>query len=188
MTYDKINLEYSIVTLPRAGSFYLQDRILQHTGVYIKKYHIVKDNKMITIARDPADAITSKLAMSVFYDKNNETINDIRNNKITKDIEEYLEGAKKVDITKDFYIVIDYKDLMAHPLETTMAVAEIINLPITSKEYQENTIKDLPEISHLVSSKMVDEYEEIREYVEKLDLSFFYEFYSKALSVSIKPV
>jgi hypothetical protein len=188
MTYNKINLEYSIVTLPRAGSFYLQDRILQHTGVYIKKYHTVKNNKMITIARDPIDAITSKLAMSVFYDKDNKTINDIRNNKMTKDIEEYLEGAKKVDLDKDFHIVIDYRDLMSHPLETTMAVAEIINLPIINKDYKESTIKDIPEISHLVSSKNVDEYEEIKEYVEKLDFSFFYEFYNKALSVSIKPV
>jgi hypothetical protein len=187
MIYKNVNLEYSIVTLPRVGSFYLQDRIFQHTGVYVKKYHSVKNNKMITIARDPVEALTSKLAMTVFYDKSNETINEIRSNKITKDIEEYIDGAKKVNVEKDFHAIIDYKDLIDRPLATTEAIANIMGLEIVSKDYEMNKIQEYKRISHIVSSRRVEEYAEIRHYVQNLDLSFLYGFYDKAISLSIKP-
>lgn len=185
MQQMKLNLDYSICTLPRVGSFYLQDRILQHTGHFIKKYHSHKDNKMITIVRDPRDMLTSKLAMSVFYDKNNETINDIRSNKITKDLEQYIDFVNRAN--KDFYILINYNDLVSCPTETTMAAAEIMDLPIISKEYKDN-LKDYPEYSHLSSSKKVNEYEEIKDYVEKLDLSYLYTAYNRAIKACIKPL
>jgi hypothetical protein len=190
MIYENINSEYSIVTLPRVGSFYLQDRILQHTGVYVKKYHSFKDNKMITIARDPVDALTSKLAMTVFYDninKSNETINEIRSNKITKDVQDYIDGAKMTILEKDFYAIIDYKDLVNRPLATTEAIANIMGLEIVSRDYEMNRIKGDKRISHIVSSRRVEEYAEIRHYVQNLDLSFLYGFYDKAISLSIKP-
>jgi hypothetical protein len=185
--YKEISKEYSICTLPRVGSFYLQDRILQHTGVYIKKYHSFKDNKMITIVRDPIEMLTSKLAMTAFYDNNNETIDHIRNkgNNIA-DLDIYLDGLNKVEETKHFYIVIDYSDLVTHPLKTTVALANIMNFPIISNDYKENTIREYPENGHLISSKRVDEYEEIRAYVEKLDLSRLYDFYNKAIDRCIK--
>jgi hypothetical protein len=184
--YTKVDREHSIVTAPRVGSFYLQDRILQHTGVYVKKYHTLKDNKMITIVRDPIDMLTSKLAMTAFYDKNNETIDHIRNSKEnTKDLEEYLYSLSKVNIDTDFYIVIDYRDLIAHPLETTMAVADILNFPVINKEYEEGNIREYPENSHLITSKNVSDYQEIRSYVEQLDLSKLYDFYNKGLSKCI---
>jgi hypothetical protein len=186
MIYKNLNLEYSIVTFPRVGSYYLQDRMLQHTGVYVKKYHNVKSNKMITIARDPADALASKLAMSVFYDKSNEIIEDIRSNKITKDVEEYFDVVKKINPSKDFYAIIDYKDLIESPFEITVTLADTMGVAITNKDYKENSVTDKPEISHIVSSKRIDEYKEIKDYVEKLDLSLLYNFYNKAIAHSIK--
>lgn len=187
LVYSKVNLEYSICTVPRVGSFYLQDRILQHTGVYIKKYHSFKDNKMITIVRDPIDMLTSKLAMTTFYDKKNQTMDNIRDNQDkTTDLEIYLSSLGKVDIDKDFHIIIDYKDLVEHPFETTVAVTDIMGLEIVSQDYKENSIRDYSENSHIVSSKKVNEYNEIKSYVEKLDLSSLYEFYEKALAKCIK--
>jgi hypothetical protein len=185
--YKQISKDYSIVTMARVGSFYLQDRILQHTGVYIKKYHTLKDNKMITVVRDPIDMLTSKLAMTAFYDKNNETLDHIRNSSQgIRDLQVYREGLRKIDIEKDFDIIIDYRDLMSNPFETTKAISHLINLPIINEEYKENTIKDNPKDLHLVSSKMVEGYAEIKEYVEKLDLSDLYEAYHKALDKCIK--
>ncbi len=185
--YKEISKEYSICTLPRVGSFYLQDRILQHTGVYIKKYHSFKDNKMITVIRDPIDMLTSKLAMTAFYDENNETIDHIRNNKNNiPDLDMYLDGLNKVEKAKHFYTVINYDDLINHPFKTTVAIANIINLPITNDVYKENKIKEYPKNGHLISSKKVDDYEEIKAYVEKLDLSRLYDFYNKALDKCIK--
>ena len=181
--YKSVSKEYSICTLPRVGSFYLQDRILQHTGIYIKKYHSFKDNKMITVVRDPIDMLTSKLAMTAFYDKNNETIDHIRNKKEnTNDLDIYLDGLNKIETAEHFYTVIDYNDLIKYPFETTVAIANIINLPIISNYYKENTIREYPENVHLISSKKVAEYEEIKSYVEKLDLSKLYNFYNKALT------
>lgn len=189
MIYDKINFEYSICTAPRVGSFYLQDRILQHTGVYVKKYHSFKDNKMITIVRDPKEMLTSKLAMTAFYDKNNQTMDHIRNNdKDTDDLKIYKETLLKVDPQKDFSIVIDYRDLIKYPFETTRSVANIMNLPIINTNYKNGQIREYPENSHLLSSKNVSEYQEIKEYVERLDLSELYDAYKKAIEVCIKPL
>lgn len=188
MIYDKINKEYSICTIPRVGSFYLQDRILQHTGVYVKKYHSFKDNKMITIIRDPIDMLTSKLAMTAFYDKNNETIDHIRNKQEnTKDLDLYIDSLDKVKNAKAFDIIIDYNDLILYPFETTKSVANIMNISIITQDYKENLIREYPENSHLISSKKVKEYNEIKAYVEKLDLSSLYDSYNKALTLCIKP-
>lgn len=175
----QVSKEYSICTLPRVGSFYLQDRILQHTGIYIKKYHSVKDNKMITILRDPIDMLTSKIAMTVFYDK--ESLDDIKNG-VSKDLQEYIDGIAKIN--RDFHIIIDYQDLISKPFETTQAVANIMNLPIIAREYKDQ-VKEYPEYSHLISSKKATEYEEIREYVDKMDLSVLHEFYNKYITKSI---
>jgi hypothetical protein len=185
--YSNVNLEYSICTAPRVGSFYLQDRILQHTGVYVKKYHSRKDNKMITIVRDPIEMLTSKLAMTVFYDKKNQTMDNIRaGQESTVDLEIYLSSLDKVDVDKDFYIMIDYRDLVENPFETTLAVTNIMDLQVIEQDYKENSIRDYSENSHIVSSKNVNEYKEIRSYVEKLDLSSLYNFYEKALTKCIK--
>jgi hypothetical protein len=187
LVYSNVNLEYSICTAPRVGSFYLQDRILQHTGIYVKKYHSRKDNKMITIVRDPIEMLTSKLAMTAFYDKKNQTMDNIRaGQESTVDLEIYLSSLDKVDVDKDFYIMIDYKDLVENPFETTLAVTDIMGLQVINQDYKENSIRDYSENSHIVSSKNVNEYKEIRSYVEKLDLSSLYEFYEKALTKCIK--
>jgi hypothetical protein len=184
--YKQISKEYSICTPPRVGSFYLQDRILQHTGVYVKKYHSLKNNKMITIARDPIQMLTSKLAMTAFYDKNNETLDHIRNKKHNiSDLDIYLDGLKKAEKAEYSYIFIDYRDLISHPFETTRALANIMNIPITNTEYKDNMIKEYPENSHLISSKKVDEYEEISSYVKGLDLSELYGYYNKAITKCI---
>jgi hypothetical protein len=185
--YDSINFEYSICTAPRVGSFYLQDRILQHTGVYVKKYHSFKKNKMITIVRDPIDMLTSKIAMTAFYDKNNQTLDHIRNSDDhIKDFQIYVNSIQEVDIEKDFEIIVDYRDLINRPFETTKTLANVMNLPIINTEYKENSIREYPENSHLISSKKVAEYEEIQEYVKTLKLFDLYDFYNKALTKCIK--
>jgi hypothetical protein len=141
---------------------------------------------MITIVRDPIDMLASKLAMTAFYDKNNETIDHIRNSKEnTKDLQAYLDSINKVNLNNDFYILVDYRDLIAHPLETTTAVANILKLPVINKEYKRGNIKDYSEKSHLITSKKVSDYEEIKSYVEQLDLSKLYDFYNKALAKCI---
>lgn len=185
-SYKEVNKEYSICTVPRVGSFYLQDRILQHTGVYIKKYHSFKDNKMITIIRDPIDMITSKLAMTAFFDKNNETLDHIRSSKENStDLNIYLDELNKVRRSEDFFIILNYNDLIDHPFQTILAVADMMKLHIVSKDYKENSIREYPENGHIISSKRLDEYEEIKAYVEGLDLSPFYDFYNKALTKCI---
>ena len=185
--YKGVSQEYSICTIPRVGSFYLQDRILQHTGIHVKKYHSFKDNKMITIVRDPIDTLASKLAMTAAYDKNNETLNQIRNSKDnTVDLDIYIDMLSKVAASEHTFIIIDYDDLVNSPFETTLVLADIMNLPIITKDYKEGSIREYPENSHILSSKKVAEYQEIRSYVEGLDLSLLYDFHNKALAQCIK--
>lgn len=117
--------------------------------------------------------------MTVFYDK--ESLDDIKNG-VSKDLQEYIDGIAKIN--RDFHIIIDYQDLISKPFETTQAVANIMNLPIIAREYKDQ-VKEYPEYSHLISSKKATEYEEIREYVDKMDLSVLHEFYNKYITKSI---
>jgi hypothetical protein len=181
--------DYSIVTLPRVGSNYLQDRIFQHTGIFVQKYHKVQDNNMITIVRDPIELLTSELAMGVFYDPEGKKINDRRKQlwevELQRDYMKYLSDKDDMDVIDDFHTVIDYRTLIAFPYETTQAVASIMGLEIIQRDYTNSRLRNYEEYKHILSSKKVKEYDDIKEHLHTMDLSRMYEFYNKMLAKCI---
>lgn len=173
--------EYSIVTIPRSGSNYLQDRLVQHTGVYVRKSHELQNNKMITIVRDPVDFLTSFLAREALYYKDS--------------FDNFLSSPKgycfadwftdnDMEIVDDFDIIIKYESLIDSPLETVKKIADKMSIDIIEDRY-ESTLVDQAYRKYVVSSKNIKEYEKIRQIVEQQDLTRTYEIYNKFLAKAI---
>jgi hypothetical protein len=143
---------------------------------------------MITIARDPVALMTSELTMRGFFDK---TIMDkIQTTEwketVLQNFNSYLSGIDDMAIANRFDIVIDYRTLTDFPFETTKAVCDKIGLEITNPEYVDNRLRDYTEHNHILSSKRVVEYNQIREHVLELDLSHMYRFYNALLAKCIE--
>lgn len=186
MQYPLVSDQYSIVTLPRVGSNYLQDRLLQHTGVFTKRYHVLQDNKMITIARDPVEFLTSEVSMRYFYDSSNldKIVNDDLRTIWLDGYSRYFTGTDDMSIVDKFDIIIDYDRLINFPVKTVKTLANLMNLDIVSQEYT-GALKDYTEHRHLVSSKKVKEYDMIKEYIQNTNLSRLYDIYHAMLDKSI---
>ena len=182
-------MDYSIVTLPRVGSNYLQDRILQHTGLFVERFHTFQDNKMITIARDPVEFLTSEVAMSYFYDTSSTTLDKLVNNNLRSlwlnDYSKYFTGTDDMTMIDRFDIIIDYDRLINFPVETIKSLANHMSIDIISEDYESGRLKDYTEHGHIISSKKVKEYEMIRKYVEDTDLSKLYDIYHAMLDKAI---
>jgi hypothetical protein len=173
--------DYSIVTIPRTGSHYLQDRIDQHTGVYLKKSHELQDNKMITIVRDPVDFMSSYAAMDALFYK------DSLERFLYKP-EMYCFGdwfsQNDMDLVDRFDIIVKYESLTDSPLETITKIAEKMSLEIIETRYKSN-VKDMPHRNYAVSSKNFKEYDQIRNIIEQQDLTRAYEIYNRFLEKAI---
>lgn len=174
--------EYSIVTIPRSGSHYLQDRIEQHTGVYVKKSHELQSNKMITIVRDPIDFISSYVAMDAIYYKGG-SIDDFLSSPAKYCFSDWF-TQNDLDIVDDFDIIIKYESLINSPLETVKKIAEKMSIEVTENRYK-STIVDQPFRNHVVSSKKIKDYNTIRKIVEQQDLTRTYAIYNKFLAKAI---
>lgn len=177
----KSSSEYSIVTIPRSGSNYLQDRLVQHTGIYVKKSHELQNNKMITIVRDPVDFLTSFLARESIYYKESF-------NRFLSSPKEYCFADwfthNDMEIVDDFDIIIKYESLINSPFETVKMVADKMSIEIIEDRY-ESTLVDQAYKKYVVSSKNIKEYDKIKKIVEQQDLTRTYEIYNKFLVKAI---
>jgi len=183
-------MDYSIVTLPRCGSNYLQDRILQHTGLFVERFHALQNNKMITIARDPIDFLTSEVAMYYSYDNSTNKLDKLTNNDLKQKYLDhyavYFTGTDDMAIIDQFEIIVGYNSLINSPLETVKLIAKKMDVSIINEDYESGKLKDSVEHKYLVSSKKIKEYEMIREYVENTDLSKQYKIYNSMMEKSLK--
>ena len=174
--------EYSIVTIPRTGSHYLQDRIEQHTGVYVKRSHELQNNKMITVIRDPIDFLSSYVAMDALYYKGGSL------DHFFSYPERYCFSNwftdNDIDIVDNFDIIVKYESLTNFPFETITKIAEKMSIEIIENRYKNNSV-DRPHMNHVVSSKNIEGYDKIRQIIEEQDLSRTYEVYNKFLERAI---
>ena len=124
--------------------------------------------------------------MRAFYDKT--ILDKIQTTKWTESVLDnfntYLSGIDNMTLIDRFDIVIDYRDLIAFPLETTKTVCDMIGLEINNEVYVDN-LKDYTEHNHILSSKKVQEYDQISQYVSTLDLTEMYKFYNALLAKCI---
>ena len=176
------NSEYSIVTIPRTGSHYLQDRIEQHTGVYVKKYHSLQNNKMITVIRDPIDFLSSYVAMDALYYKRG-SLDHFFSSPERYCFSDWF-SDNDMEIVDNFDIIVKYESLINSPFETVTKIAEKMSIEVIEDRYKSNIV-DRPYMNHVVSSKNVNGYDTIRQVIEDQDLSRAYEIYNKFLAKAI---
>jgi len=174
--------EYSIVTIPRTGSHYLQDRIEQHTGVYVKRSHELQNNKMITVIRDPIDFLSSYVAMDALYFKGG-SIDDFLSSPSRYCFSDWF-TENDMGIVDNFEIIIKYESLIDSPLETVKKIADKMSIEVIENRYK-NNIVDQTYRNHVVSSKNIKGYEKIKQIVKEQDLSRNYEIYNKFLEKAI---
>jgi len=174
--------EYSIVTIPRTGSHYLQDRIEQHTGVYVKRSHELQNNKMITVIRDPIDFLSSYVAMDALYYKGG-SLDHFFSFPSSYCFSDWFTD-NDMDIVDNFDIIVKYESLINLPFETVTKIAEKMSIEVIENRYKNNVV-DKPYRNHVVSSKNIKGYEKIRQIIEEQDLSRAYEIYNKFLSKAI---
>ena len=168
-------MTYSIVTIPRTGSHYLQERLLQHTGVLIHKHHNAQPTKVITIARDPKHTIASDLSMASFF----------RGHYDEKDITATIDAVHELyKYVSQADIIIDYEDLVNFPYQTTKALAEAIGITMKTDAYRTKILDD-PKNGHVISSKNLKEYPKILKLLDSYDLSELYELYGQMLNKAI---
>ena len=165
-------MQYSIVTVPRTGGHYLQERISQHTNVEIPRHHEIQNNKMITMARDPIDFLTSSVAMG-YVNPTKENIVGLINRY------EYV-----YESVLDAYVAINYDDLTLYPYQTIKSLAKLLNFNVITESY-ESKLVDQPQYKHLVSSKKLKNYEIIKQDVSQQNLDKIYKIHNKMLSKCI---
>jgi hypothetical protein len=173
-------MSYSIVTIPRTGSHYLQERLLQHTGVLIHKYHKSQPTKIITIARDPKQTIASDLSMASFFRGKYSDEDVIATIEAVHELYKYVSQAD---------IIIDYDDLINFPYETTKALADAIGATMKTDAYKTKILDD-PKNGHVISSKTLSGYQKILKLLDSYDISGLYDIYHKmvAKAIDIKPL
>jgi len=197
--------DWAIVTVPRVGSHYLQERIFAHTGKLIVKYHEPKPQtwgyaikgllkrdtrfwsglqvdklKIITIVRDPKDLLTSHVSLAIKQRHKGFIVDDenplnIDNIKILA--EEYRDNYLKLE--KSSVIVIHYDQLISFPFEVTSAIANRMGIDIVTDKY-ETSLVDFDD--YVVSSKQLPEYNDIKNIINDIDISDFYQAYDKISS------
>jgi hypothetical protein len=190
--------EIHLVTYPRCGSTYLsklfnksfQKHVYRKHPYGIKKMDFEdskednyynnagtesfkKNNYVITVLRNPIDAVSSLCYMENFY---NEDINiDL---KIKQYIEYYYCCFEY--ILKIVDLVIDFNDIDIHKYDILEYVSNETNNKIINKNYMPE-ISDFPEQNFLKSSKITKDYEHIKEKVVNNDLYKCYEIYNKMM-------
>jgi hypothetical protein len=199
--------DWAIVTVPRVGSHYLQERIFVHTGHIVLKYHepkpqtwgyaiegLLNNNarfwsgleidqlKMITIARDPKDLLISDITMAIKQKHRNfEDISLLKIKDIQDRANEYCDHYTK--LLNQSNIIINYDQLVSYPFEIICYVANLLNIKIITEKYKTNLKNH--DNGYMISSKNTPEYEVIKEAINNIDMSYFYEIYKKMLYKSI---
>ena len=159
-----------LVNFPRAGTHLIRHIFMQQLDFDLPVTHSHEEarGKVITVARDPHDAIQSALVMAIHYDEPADVAQLIR---YYEDFHSYM--STRADI------VVDYNTLLNSPDVVRDHLAQLLGLEYNGKEYQDVT-KDKPNEKYLVSSKVSEFY--ANDYLTGHDLSKAYELYNAMLS------
>jgi hypothetical protein len=174
-----------LITFPRSGSHYFAKLVHEKTMFNIQRSHSVnisfdsnnnKTKKIITIARDPKDTITSLIALQKIQGM------EMPDSKINELITYYIMFYNFLFQEADY--VLDFKDLVSIP-DTVIGVALGL-LGIDEESYinfPDDTDYDAKGLAK-GSSKIIPSYNAIKLDSFNMDLAYLY--YNKLLSRSIK--
>lgn len=186
-----MNKNINVLTYPRCGSNYLYWLFYSSFNVNINKDHLIENikldnnNYIVTVLRDPLDALTSIITMESFYwrskQKNKNNYVDLDNYifiKLNKRIENY---KKFFNLIPQYYnLMLHYDDINTYRENIVKHVSNETKIKIVNNNYVD-LIYDNPSSYFLKSSKTSNEYEIIKEKVYNTDLSECYNIYNNLL-------
>lgn len=199
-----MNRKISIYTYPRCGSTYLYWLFYSSFNMELVKDHSIENLELekkngnpyvITVLRNPLDAISSLITMESFYWREKHQSSFWMNNRPDKttyqNLDEYIDikMTERVDSYKYFFDSIsDYYDLMLNYEDINIQRKNIVefvsnetNTKIINRNYVD-LIYDNPSSYFLRSSKVSGEYEKIFNKVKDNDLSECIDIYNNLLS------
>jgi hypothetical protein len=169
-----------IVTIPRTGTRYLRSLMLQSfDDVQVDKSHVFEHDNgktVISLARNPLDAITSAASMLFYYEGWDQ-------DKLIRFVNHYSYLGKQLIDGAD--IMIKFEDLTNYPEKIISHLSNRLELDIVNREYS-NDIFDKPWVKSLASSKKYIDYKKVKDAVLLFDLSEAEEVYQKMLEKSIR--
>lgn len=181
----------NIYTYPRCGSNYLYWLFYSSFNVNINKDHLIENikldnnNYIVTVLRDPLDALTSIVTMESFYwrgkQKNKNNYMDL-DNYIFITLNKRIENYKKFFnlIPKYYNFMLHYDDINTYREDIVKHVSNETKIKIVNNNYVD-LIYDNPSSYFLKSSKTSNEYEIIKEKIQNTDLSECYNIYNNLL-------
>lgn len=163
-----------LLTFPRTGSHYLDKLIYEEAGISIDKSHSInrifdkdsnKQKTIITIVRDPIDAISSYLTLQEkdFGETNLERIEETITNYVLMHnfLYEYAD------------CIIDFRDLVSRPDDVVKEVFRL--LEIKEEDYASfNRIYNPLHEEYVPSSKTLPGYKKYKLDEHNIDLCYFY--------------
>lgn len=178
-----ITTPYCILSYPRSGSHYLQNLLLANLGLSLNRYHDIdsikiKDRYIIAILRNPVDAIASDITKKI---KNNmfklENIDHI----ITMSISDFILRMKQIQDHAD--ILIKFDDLVNNSDAVCDNVANVLNLKRFNNN-QDITVhsEDIGPDPFIASSKNLESYEWVYDYISSFDMSLAIDAYDSVLA------
>ena len=185
-------MSIAIVTYPRTGSNYLQLLLSSSFGEKVDKFHFYKTETMgsisgydclISTVRNPIDAISSMSTRESFFFENKEDFYPYINKVIDRYTEVYLEFYKNAKEKID--ILFHYEDINKKTNELVSYVSNKTNKEIINNDYS-HVISDNIQHKYLASSKVSEEYEEIRKIVTEKNLSSCFDIYNVCSSMTAK--
>lgn len=175
-----------LITFPRSGSHYFDDFLYKTKGIHFKKSHSIdslfdknnkKIRKIITIVRDPKDAIISYISLEEQRGRRTSPAQNLRLHEIMSDY--ILLNSFLCDHAN---YVIDFNDLISHPDAVIKKVIELLNISEEDYKNFDNTEHKYP-ANHFPSSKVLQSYDEKILNDFNMDLCYFY--YNKILERKI---
>lgn len=193
------------ITFPRSGVNFITTAIKHQTGVTINYKHdfyneseneklttLIDESEdyIINIVRDPIESMASWISMQYNFDDHPLIVNGYVKVTRAQHIPKYINLYKKL-LSYNNVIFINYKDLKEHTQLVLNNLYKVLDISIINneldlddiKQYIENNMKSEP---YLYSSKNNDQYLEIKNTLNNMDLSECYAIYHQALDKCIK--
>lgn len=177
--------DIAIVTYPRCGSSYLYWLLSTSFGKNVLKTHIYDDDSIkkykelyyvITVLRNPVDAISSFVTMESFYWRKDRDLNEYLEETIPQRIDDYINFYTAID--KVYNIMLDYQQINIFRGKLLNILSKETDNDIVNFNYVD-LIKDSEKHYFLRSSKKTNEYNYIKNKVLEKDLSKCYEIYNQ---------
>lgn len=174
-----------IVTYPRCGSSYLYWLLSTSFGKDILKTHLFdkelintfsESDYIVTVLRDPIDAISSFITMESFYWRKDQTLEEYLEEKIPTRIFDYVDFYKTIIEIAD--LILDYKEINIFRNTVVKKISDDTLNKIVNYDYID-LVKDDKDHYFLRTSLKSEEYMYIKNKIIESDLSDCYNIYNK---------